>query len=90
MRVGTVSDLFLALTISVALTFILTTLCVFGPVLSAFIRSFANTGLETGGITAVAGGVSQIFLLMLVVWLILFAILCCALRLRRRSVGRKT
>ena len=79
-----VRNLFLSLILSLALTFVVTVLYIFYPVLSLLIsgllQSLFSRDAQTGGIAAVAGGVSGTFLstamiLALAVFFVIFALL---------------
>jgi predicted histidine transporter YuiF (NhaC family) len=85
----TVRNLFLSLVLSLVLTFVITVLYVFYPVLSLIVgsmfRSVSSTNAHSDGIAAVAGGVSDSFLLIVVVMaLALFLLIFTFLQRRSR------
>jgi hypothetical protein len=84
MRAITFRNIFLALFLSLGLTLVSGVLYAFYPLMSASLGSLwgaiFSTGPQTGGIGAVAGGVSESFLkvlliLALVLFLIIFPVL---------------
>ncbi len=62
----TARNIVLALLLSFALTFVGTILYVFSPAIASLLSSQSNSA-ETGGIGAVAGGVSSFFLSVLLI-----------------------
>jgi hypothetical protein len=77
-------NIFLALVLSLILTFLLAVLYVFYPLISALLTSLSNSSAGTGGIAAVSGGLSRSFLLVLaLVESILFFMIFALLQRRR-------
>lgn len=83
-QMRTARNIFLALSISLGLTFVSAVLYTFYPLIAAslglVLNSIVSSGPQTGGIGAVAGGVSASFLnvlliLAFVLFLIIFALL---------------
>jgi hypothetical protein len=83
----TVRNIFLALFLSLGLTFVSAVLYTFYPLIAASIgmvwKSILSSGPNTGGIGAVAGGVSGSFLnVVLIVAFVLFLIILAILQKR--------